>query len=106
MRPVDGVPELTHLKILAERGDQLAIARLEALPQLSPHAAHVWDWFGRLNELRQSNGFGPARITRAEIHAFEADECLSIQPWERDALIRLDALYIAERARQSEKAKT
>jgi len=77
------------------QGDPEAIAELDAQPPLPPLAAHVWDWFGDLRRTVQSSGMGPARITRHDIRAWEQDEAISLDPWERRAILNLDDALIA-----------
>ncbi len=50
-----------------------------------------------MSQTRTSNGFGPARLTRPEIHAWEADEGVTLDRWERQAVMKLDALYIQQK---------
>jgi hypothetical protein len=38
---------------------------------------------------------GPARITRHDIHAWEADEATRLEPWERRAILDLEAALAA-----------
>lgn len=37
---------------------------------------------------------GPCRLTRLEIRAWQEDEAISLEPWERRALMALDAAWL------------
>jgi hypothetical protein len=78
---------------MARDGDPAAIAELYHGPKLPPLAAHLWRWWLELCETRGGTGFGPAPLTRHDLHAWEADEGRAIEPWERRAIFRLDAAY-------------
>lgn len=80
---------------MAAQGDPESIAELASLPTLPPHGEHLWRWFAELSALRTSSGMGLNRITRAEIHAWEADEGQSLELWERRALLAMDAAWFA-----------
>lgn len=83
-----------HLESDARQGDPASRWRLDNPPPLSKHVAHLWAWYCDLAQTRQSGGFGPARLSRLEIQAFERDECIRLEPWERRALMRLDAEHL------------
>lgn len=82
-----------HLEVQARNGDIEAEFELNHGPALPPEVSHVWEWWVALGRTRGSSGFGLLPITRHDIHAYERDEALTIQPWERDAILRLDAAY-------------
>ena len=63
-------------------------------PDCPPLAKHVWGYFLELSQTRTSSGFGASRLTRQEIHTWEIDEGISLDRWERQAIMRLDAVYI------------
>lgn len=58
-------------------------------------ASHVWNHFVEIAATRQSNGMAISRLTRAEIRQWEQDEFVSLDPWERNAIMRLDAAFVA-----------
>jgi hypothetical protein len=87
--------QLAALQSLADQGDPDAISELAALPQLPHHGAHLWTWFTEISATRSSSGMGPNRLTRAEIHAWEADEHQRLELWERRAIMKLDAAWLA-----------
>lgn len=79
---------------MAEQGDLESVALLEAVKFPPHHAAHVWRWFNDLHQTRPASGFGPCRIPRTEIRAWERDERIRLADWERQAILRLDALWV------------
>lgn len=56
--------------------------------------AHLWAWYADLCQTRQGGGFGPSRLSRLEIQAWERDEGVQLEPWERRALMALDAEHL------------
>lgn len=83
-----------HLQSEADQGDIDALVTLASLPELPPLAAHVWRYFIDLSRTRGGTGFGPAPISRHDIHAWEADEAQVLEPWERRALLAIDVAYL------------
>lgn len=80
---------------MAAQGDPEAIAELEAAKEPPHHAGHVWRYFHDLHASeRPSNGFSVCRIPRASIRVWERDEGVRLAAWERQAILRLDALYV------------
>jgi hypothetical protein len=69
------------------------------LPTLPRHGAYIWAWFmdpvKGLHATRQSNGMGPSRLARREIHDWEADEGVRLKRWERRCLMAIDAAWVA-----------
>jgi ubiquinone biosynthesis protein UbiJ len=88
-------PRRVHLESLARQGDVAAEAELAALPDLPDHAVYLWRWFGDLRSTLQGNGMAPPRITRHDIHAWEADNLTTLTAWERAAILQLDAAYLS-----------
>jgi len=86
-------PRRAHLEILARNGDADADAELYHGPRLPPLAAHVWGWWADIAQTRGGSGFGPNPLTRVEVRAWEADEGVALDPWERRAIYRLDAAW-------------
>lgn len=67
---------------------------MAAAPKEPPaRAAHVWRYFLELSRTRQTGGMGPSRLSRLEIRQWEADECVSLDLWERRAIIALDGIW-------------
>ena len=81
-----------------------ARARLLNPPTLSPHVAHLWKWFADPVQgiacTRPNNGMAISRIPRSEIAQWERDEGITLQTWERRALLQLDAAYVAAMSAQ------
>ena len=82
---------------MAEQGDAEARAELDAAPPLPRHAAHLWDALIELNKTR-AVGIGPSPLTRLEIRQWEQDEGVSLDRWERRALLTLDRAWLAAQA--------
>jgi hypothetical protein len=82
------------LQAQAKGGDVEAEYTLENQPPLPEHAAHIWRYYLELSPTRGNNGYGPLRLTRQEIRLFEQDELITLDPWERRALMRIDAAFI------------
>jgi len=68
------------------------LANAAALP---PLAAYLWHWWIELAATRTSSGLGPNPITRHDLHAWEADTHHRLRAWERQAILRIDALWLA-----------
>lgn len=51
--------------------------------------------------MRQAGGFSVARLTRQDLRLWEEDEGISLDPWERNALIQIDAAFVAHKAAQA-----
>jgi hypothetical protein len=82
---------------------QSAIAGKEYIdPKLKlptePKAAgkFIWDLFWDINKGRSSTGYGPAPINYTEILSYIQLYSLKIEPWELDALRRMDTTYLSE----------
>lgn len=70
---------------------------------LPPLAAHLWTWFIDLAQTRGSSGFGPSRLSRLEIRAWEQDEGVALEAWERRAIMAVDEAYLTSVAEQQKK---
>lgn len=93
------------LEALAAQGEPDAILELRALPELPPLGAHLWTWFAELTATRASTGLGASRLTRAEIHAWEADEGHRLELWERRAIMAIDAAWVRSAAAHKAEGK-
>lgn len=78
---------------------------MEPLPTPPPLAAHVWRYFRQIRSELSPNGVAPPKITRHDIHAWEQDEQISLQLWERRAIMELDLAYLASLAEAQAKNK-
>lgn len=56
---------------------------------------YLWDWFIEISRGRTSNGFGPNAIGFVEIDAWQRVTGRRLDPWEIDAMLVLDAAYLA-----------
>lgn len=88
------------LQSLAEMGDPGAVAALAAQPRLPRPTAYLWNYFQDLHSGRPSNGFGPSRLPRSEIRAWEETEGFRLAPWEVRAIVRLDQEWFAAACEQ------
>jgi hypothetical protein len=67
------------------------------------HGGYLWAAFCELSATRGSTGFGPAPISRHDIHAWEADTFTRLDPWERQTVLAIDRAYLdaaADRVKQ------
>jgi hypothetical protein len=65
----------------------------------------LWRVFNELHACRGNYGFGPVRITYADIDAFQRVSGMRLHPWEIKAIRRADAAYLtqwAERHRRDD----
>ncbi|MFZ5669129.1 MAG: phage tail assembly chaperone [Pseudomonadota bacterium] len=91
-----------HLQALADQGDPASIAELHHGPKLPKHAEHIWLWWKDLTSTRGGNGFSVNPIDRHDIRVWQEDEGISLQAWERRAILRIDIAYRASLATQEE----
>lgn len=84
--------------------DPEALAELEALPRLPPLAGHVWSYFSDLSRTRQGGGMAISPLSRLEIHAWEEDEGITLERWERRAILSIDAAYLASQSPEPEES--
>lgn len=69
---------------------------------------HLWGYFQDLHATRASSGMGPGRLSRLEIHAWEADEGVTLARWERRCVMAIDAAWlkaVSEDLNQKSKGK-
>jgi len=60
-----------------------------------PETEYLWHHFLTLHATRPYSGEGPSRLTRLEIHAWQADEGVPLLHWERRAILAIDAAWVA-----------
>ena len=84
----------SHLESLAAQGDPEAIHELDNLPELPALASHLWIWWHDLHGTRFNNGMSISRLTRLEIQAWERDGYRTLLPWERQAILEVDAAWV------------
>lgn len=105
----DGCTLLDHLKVLAKQGDVESQLRVEAATRAPVQGVYLWTAYLDMAATRGSTGFGPAPITRHDIHAWEEDSFVSLDPWERRTVLAIDRAYLeisAKRAKPQTKQKT
>lgn len=75
--------------------DQLANA-----PSLPDGLSALWLDFAQMHECRGSTGFGPMRISFADVQAFQAINRVRHEPWEIEAIRRADNAFLAQVAQR------
>lgn len=91
----DGLTLREHLEGLAERTGK-TLAEVAGLPDLPQGCEFIWRDFMALSIGRGSNGFSAARITWADIEAYQRVNGIRFAGWEIDAIRRLDNAFLAE----------
>lgn len=89
----DGITEREHL----EQVERQTGRRLEALEPPTPFPMlleHVWSVFIVLSNSRTTGFSGPNPITYEQIKAWKELTETPIDPWEIQAVIRLDRVYM------------
>jgi hypothetical protein len=89
----DGITEREHL----EQVERQTGRRLEALEPPTPFPMlmeHVWSAFINLSNSRTTGFSGPNPITYEQIKAWKELTETPIDPWEIQAVIRLDRVYM------------
>ena len=74
-------------------------------PRLPHGCERLWQDFADLHECRGSNGFGPMRITYADIDAWQRINRVSLEAWEIAAVRKADTAFLTSFAAQH-KGKT
>lgn len=75
--------------------DELADA-----PPLPECAAHLWAYFWELSRSRSHNGFGYLALQYVDIEAWSRLTKQTLDPWELNAIVKLDALYLESLAKK------
>lgn len=78
-------------------------AELEELLELPDMFSEVWSWFLRLNNRRQSSGFGYNPLSYSEIEAFFNLLEYNPQQWELEILEVLDSVAMKHFEKETEK---
>lgn len=92
-RAPDGYTEREHLEAV-ERTTGRRPAALEA-PELPPGVESLWDAYLELRAAAGSAGFGPARISHAEMEAWARLHGVQLTPWEVETLFALDGEVVS-----------
>lgn len=80
-------------------------AMLANAPKLPDGCEQLWADFVSLHDCRGSTGFGPMRVTFADLDAWQRVTGNKLQAWEIDAIRRADNAYLADYAERQPKAK-
>lgn len=88
-----------HLKVVDAKGRRKK-NRAAIGPELPRGVVGVWNAFAQLSAGRGGGGFGAGSITFSEIEAFVRLTGHTLDPWEVDAIRRLDDLYLAAQAKE------
>jgi len=91
----DGTPLLAHLEAASEGMGKLHPILADA-PLLPPSCAMLWGDFLELHGARGSTGFGPMRITFADLQAWQVIRGAQLSPWEVDCIRKADDLWLNE----------
>lgn len=75
-------------------------AKLEREPP--DQVEYLWRWFGEISLARGSSGWGPLPISYMEIDAWSRLTSTVLEPWEVDAIRRLDMIYLSAQAENAE----
>lgn len=105
-RQDDGRTKREHLVDIWERHGKTPKELLKK-PELSPINAHVWEYFGELNQGRDRDDSGPKKTSWRELEAWANMTGRRLDPWEIRALRKIEAEYLdfmaAERAKEFDK---
>lgn len=71
---------------------------LAGAPKLPAGCDQLWADFMALHHSRSFTGFGPMRITFADIDAFQRVQGFRLPAWQIDAIRRADNAYLAHHA--------
>jgi hypothetical protein len=91
----DGQPLIAHLRFVQQKTGRVdeMIANAPPLPDgLQP----LWGTFLELHDSRGSTGWGPMRITYADMDAFCRVTGAALKPWEIEVIRKTDGLWLSE----------
>jgi len=91
-----------HYAGLAERTGR-SIADIAQMPELPTGCEMLWQDFTALSAARGSNGFGPSRLSWADLDAYQRVKGFRFSPWEVEALTRADLAFMAEMSKRKPK---
>lgn len=91
----DGQPLLAHLKV-AERASGKVHAMISTAPPMPRGCSGLWSDFLELHTSRGSTGMGMARITFADLKAWQEVRGVKLDAWEIDQIRKLDDLWMGE----------
>lgn len=91
----DGKPLIEHLRAVERQTGRVHSMILTA-PDLPEGLQSLWAHFLALHESRGSTGWGPARISFADIDAFQRVTMTPLSPWEVGCIRSLDSMWVGE----------
>jgi hypothetical protein len=89
----EGGTVLEHLEAYERQTGKVHPMLLDA-PRLPEGCEQLWPIFSELHSCRGNYGFGPCRITYADIDAFQRVSGVTLRPWELEAVRKADAAYL------------
>jgi hypothetical protein len=93
----EGMTLREHLE-MAWKASGAMPARLADAPSLPMECREVWQSFLALRSSCPSSGFGPGRISFAEMDAYQRMTGDALAPWEVQAIRAADSAYMAVQA--------
>lgn len=75
---------------------------LKEAPQLPENGAHIWFWYCELNKERTFGMDGPSKISHRDITEWANAYGITIHPWERRAIKKMDAVQLGLLKRSEE----
>lgn len=97
----DGLPLIDHLRSV-ERQTGRAHPMIADGPPIPPGCAQLWIDFLELHGSRGSAGFGMARITFADIRAWQDVRGVRFDQWEIDCIRKVDDMWLRDFAPKPE----
>lgn len=90
--------------MLVEKQTGVKPAQLRDLVELPESCEHVWIWFLRMHNTRQSSAFGGVNyISYSEMMGFFYIEGITPHPWEIRLINRLDSIAVEHINKEQEK---
>lgn len=99
----DGQPLIAHLRA-SERQTGRVHPMIADAPSLPVGCAQLWQDFCELHGSRGSTGFGAARITFADLAAWQDVRGVKLGQWEVDCIRQTDDMWLAEFAPKPKEA--
>lgn len=97
----DGRPLIDHLRFVEKKTGKVhdLIANGPAMPR---GCSQLWSDFLELHGSRGSTGFGAARITFADLKAWQDVRGVRLDAWEIDAIRKVDSMWLSDFAPKPE----
>lgn len=100
----DGVTLLTHLEVVSEKTGALH-PMLRDAPPMPAGCVTLWQDFLELHGSRGSTGWGPQRITFADLDAWQRVNGVRLSAWDIAVIRRCDDIWLAEYAPKPKEAQ-